>query len=173
MLRFLLCPLVALIACNAAQAGTDECFAHAAQRRNINVNLLRAIGKVESNYRPYVTNADTNAIGVMQIMPFHLNWLKKYGIYERDLFDACTNINVGAFLLADFIRMYGDTWRAVGAYGAGIKPDKEQARIKYARLVQATYERITQKPSTSPVPAHSSRTADPVQPERPTLVVQQ
>ncbi|WP_244864210.1 lytic transglycosylase domain-containing protein [Paraburkholderia aspalathi] len=137
------------------------------------MNLLRAMGRVESNYRPYVTNPKTGAIGEMQIMPFHLNWLKKYGIYERDLYDECTNINVAAFLLSDFIRMYGNTWRAVGAYGAGIAKDKEQARIGYAQQVQQAYERITYHVTTNPAPARESRTVSPVEPARPTMVVQQ
>lgn len=165
--------LALLIVSNAARASTDECFAHAAQRRHINVNLLRAIAKVESDYRPYVTNADTNAIGEMQIMPFHLKWLQKYGIYERDLYDACTNINVGAFLLSDFIRMYGNTWRAVGAYGAGIAPNKEQARIGYARLVQRMYERLIRLPASSPAAARPVNGAVSTESARPTMVVQQ
>jgi len=106
-------------------------------------------------------------------MPFHLNWLKKYGIYERDLYDACTNINVGAFLLSDFVRMYGNTWRAVGAYGAGMAADKEQARIGYAQLVQQAYDRITNPAPTKSATARVSRGAVRVEPERPTMVVQQ
>lgn len=156
-----------------AHADTDACFAHAAQRRNLNVNLLRAIARVESNYRPYVTNTKTYAIGEMQIMPFHLNWLKRYGIYEHDLYDACTNINVGAFVLADFIRMYGNTWRAVGAYGAGISPNKEQARIGYVQLVQQAYEHITNRSAGSPVIVPGPRRAEQMQRERPTMVVAQ
>lgn len=173
MIRFIAPLLVLLIASNAARADTDECFAHAAQRRHLNVNLLRAIARVESNYRPYVTNTKTYAIGEMQIMPFHLNWLKKYGIYERDLYDACTNINVGAFLLSDFVRMYGNTWRAVGAYVAGMAADKEQARIGYAQLVQQAYDRITNPAPTKSATARVSRGAVRVEPERPTMVVQQ
>lgn len=132
-----------MVTCAVARADTSACFAHAAARRHLNVNLLYAIGRVESRFDPAVTNAKTGAIGEMQILPSHLKWLSRYGISRQDLYDACTNINVGAFLLADFIRMYGNTWRAVGAYGAGIAPDKEAARVGYARLVQAQYERIT------------------------------
>lgn len=165
--------LVLLTVSNEARAGADGCFAHAAQRRHINVNLLRAIAKVESDYRPHVTNADTGAIGEMQVMPWHLKWLRKYDIYERDLYDECTNINVGAFILSDFMRMYGNTWRAVGAYGAGISPNKEQARIGYAKQVQNMYERITRQPASNQTAAHSSKGAVSEQPTRPTMVVQQ
>ncbi|UVA77156.1 invasion protein IagB [Pandoraea aquatica] len=162
--------LLATLAFNAAHAGIDDCFVRAAAQRNLDVNLLRAIGKVESNFRPHVVNKDSNAIGLMQIMPFHLGWLRKYGIYERDLFDACTNVNVASVLLADFIRMYGNTWRAVGAYGAGIKPDKENARNEYAKLVKRAYENIKH-----PIQPPSSRARSPSQAQqsRPTLLVLQ
>ncbi|MDN4571859.1 lytic transglycosylase [Pandoraea cepalis] len=148
----------------------DDCFVQAAARRNLDVNLLRAIGKVESNYKPHVVNKSSNAIGLMQIMPFHLGWLRKYGIFERDLFDACTNVNVASVLLVDFLRMYGDTWRAVGAYGAGIKPDKENARNEYAKLVRHAYENLKRPAQTT-----SSRTSHPApaQAPRPTLLVLQ
>ncbi|WP_423383572.1 lytic transglycosylase domain-containing protein [Burkholderia sp. LMG 32019] len=169
--RIFAIPLVVLFACTGAHADLNACFENAAHRRNLNVDLLRAIGHVESRYRPWVTNAKSGAIGVMQIMPFHLTWLRKYGIERGDLLDGCTNINVGAFLLADFVRMYGSTWRAVGAYGAGIAPNKERARIEYARLVRASFERITRGGPT-PIPTTPDRRSNPpAAPPRPTLVV--
>jgi soluble lytic murein transglycosylase-like protein len=160
--------LMAMLLSVPAHAGFDECFVRAAQKRKLDVNLLRAIAKVESGFQPHVVNKTSYAIGLMQIMPFHLGWLSKYGIYERDLFDACTNINVAAVLLADFVRMYGDTWRAVGAYGAGIKPDKERARNEYAGLVKKAYEKITD-PGKQP----SSRVTSPAPklPARPFMLV--
>lgn len=105
--------LALLLSCSAAHAvDLNACFENAARRRNISVDLLRAIGHVESRFRPWVTNTESGAIGVMQIMPIHLKWLRKYGIDRDDLYDGCTNINVGAFVLADMIRMFGPTWRA-------------------------------------------------------------
>lgn len=159
-----------LLACAPAHADLGACFEHAAQRRHLDVNLLLAIGHVESRYRPWEVNARTGAIGLMQIMPFHLKWLQRYGIERSDLLDGCTNINVGAFLLADFIRMYGNTWRAVGAYGAGIAADKEKARIEYAELVEHTYEQLTH-PGARTMTASTSRTVIPPRTARPTMVV--
>jgi soluble lytic murein transglycosylase-like protein len=148
-----------MIASAHACAGMDACFAHAAARRHININLLYAIGQVESDYVPEATNKKTHAIGVMQILPWHLTWLARYGITEPDLYDACTNINVGAFVLADFIRMYGNTWRAVGAYGAGVGAGKEAARTSYAQLVEVAYEKIARggAPSTVAVQRVSAK----------------
>ncbi|PZR46037.1 MULTISPECIES: lytic transglycosylase domain-containing protein [Burkholderiaceae] len=164
--------LALLIACRFAHADLGACFEHAAQRRHLNVNLLLAIGRVESRYRPWEVNSTSGAIGVMQILPSHLKWLARYGITREDLLDGCTNINVGAFLLADFIRMYGSTWRAVGAYGAGIAPGKEQARIAYAALVQREYERLT-NPATAQAVLPVRRAPVSARPPRPTMVVDQ
>ncbi|CAM2198485.1 Lytic transglycosylase (plasmid) [Paraburkholderia kururiensis] len=169
MFRTLISLVVALLACPSAHADLRACFEHAAQRRHINVKLLLAIGHVESRYRPAEVNTRTGAMGLMQVMPFHLNWLRRYGIDRRDLFDGCTNINVGAFLLSDFIRMYGNTWRAVGAYGAGIAPDKERARIEYARLVQREYLRLANAGS-EPAPRAARIEVQPGL-QRPTMVV--
>lgn len=172
MTRAFVTLVIALGICQSARADADlrACFEHAAQRRHISVKLLLAIGHVESRYRPGAVNTTTGAMGLMQIMPFHLNWLKRYGIDRDDLLDGCTNINVGTFLLSDFIRMYGNTWRAVGAYGAGIAPGKEKARLEYARLVQQQYERLM-NPESEPVFPRAARIETQARPTRPTMVV--
>lgn len=170
MTRLVVALVAMLMACAPAHADLGACFENAAQRRHLDVNLLLAIGHVESRYRPWEINTHTGAIGVMQIMPFHLKWLQRYGIDRSDLLDGCTNINVGAFLLADFIRMYGHTWRAVGAYGAGIAPDKESARIAYAQLVAQAYEHLT-NPNARSQPGHAPRPGIPSRSARPTMVV--
>jgi soluble lytic murein transglycosylase-like protein len=170
--RALLALVALLLSCESAHADLGACFDHAAQRRHVNVNLLRAIGRVESRYRPSAVNAKTGAIGVMQIMPFHLAWLQRYGIYRSDLLDGCTNINVGTFLLADFIRMYGNTWRAVGAYGAGVAPNKEQARIEYAQLVRREYARLT-TPTPKDAAVSVTRVVATARPARRTMIVDQ
>lgn len=72
--------LALLIACRFAHADLGACFEHAAQRRHLNVNLLLAIGRVESRYRPWEVNSTSGAIGVMQILPSHLKWLSPWAI---------------------------------------------------------------------------------------------
>ena len=46
-------------------------------------------------------------------------------ISKIDLFDPCTNIDVGAWILAHNISQYGYNWTAIGAYNAR-SPHKRQ-----------------------------------------------
>jgi len=97
------------------------CWDDAARRYNVSGDLLYAIARTESGLNPQAIGRNTNGsrdIGLMQINSAWLPTLASHGIGEHDLFEPCTNIHVGAWILAgNFIRL-GYTWEAVGAYNA-------------------------------------------------------
>lgn len=119
----------------------EDCFAFSSERYQINPLLLKAIAMTESSMDPTAVNSQTNDYGLMQINEFWLPELEKYGIYKSDLFDPCTNIVTGAWILADSISRYGETWEAVGAYNAGTRdtPEVRNRRERYSRKVYKNY----------------------------------
>ena len=65
---------------------------------------LAAIATVESAGNPHARNVNANSgtvdAGLMQINSQHLRELARHGITESDLFEPCTSIQVGAWILA-------------------------------------------------------------------------
>ncbi|MBL8511837.1 MAG: lytic transglycosylase domain-containing protein, partial [Betaproteobacteria bacterium] len=133
-------------------------------RYGVDPALLYAIAKVESSLNPkalnlsHFTRTGTYDIGLMQINSSHLPRLKQFGIDERHLYEPCTNIAVGAWLLGDLIRKHGLSWNAIGAYNAACSQLKgeacQSARARYAHLV---YRALMPHPVTasSPTPTPS------------------
>ena len=102
----------------------EDCFTKAGKRYYLNPKLLYAIAKVESNldYKAINNNKDGSYdIGIMQINSKWLPVLKKFNITEKDLFNPCQNIMVGAWILAHCVFRFGYTWKAVDCYNKGSK----------------------------------------------------
>ena len=121
----------------------DECFTAAADRYNINKQVLVAIAKTESGLNPNAIgprNANgTYDIGIMQINSSWLPSLAKFGIDKRELMNVCTNIYVGSWILAGNIGIHGPVWRAVGAYNASTA----SRQVSYVSRVQRNYLLLT------------------------------
>lgn len=88
--------------------------------------VLYAIARVESGLNPSAVNrANRNGsidTGLMQINSVHWSTLSKYSIQPGHLYDSCTNLRVGAWVLANnLVRARGDIWRAIDLYNPGDK----------------------------------------------------
>ena len=128
--------LTALAVLATMPSWARACWEEAAQRYGISANLLYAIARVESNLNPKAVNRTHSQrtgsydIGLMQINSGHLSTLAHNGIRETDLFEPCTNIQVGAWLLSDLFSRQGATWDTVGAYNAACSQLKGEACTK-------------------------------------------
>ena len=169
--------LAALAVLATAPTRARACWEEAAKRYGISADLLYAVARVESNLNPQAINhshlqrTGSYDIGLMQINSGHLGTLSRHGIKEADLFDPCTNIRVGAWLLADSFSRRGATWDAVGAYNAACSQlggkDCVEARAKYAWRVYRQLPRQrgarsgSQTVSTATLPALMSVRVSP------------
>ena len=123
----------------SAALAQDYCFERAAAEYDVPAAWLWAIAKVESNFDPMAVNSNADGsvdIGVMQINSW---WAQRYGPeLWSSLSDTCTNIRMGAFVLADCMARYGRNWQGVGCYNAAA-PEK---RLAYARKVDAVLQSL-------------------------------
>jgi soluble lytic murein transglycosylase-like protein len=132
----------AVAAAMAAPAMCIACWSDAERLYGVSSHLLYAVARAESDLQPGAVNLTHRArtgtydIGLMQINSSHLPKLASLGISESDLLEPCTNIKVGAWLLADSFARRGVSWDAVGAYNAACTQlkgaDCVAARSRYA-----------------------------------------
>ena len=147
---------------HAGESSRTLCFALVSERSGIPESLLRAVARVESNFRPDAVHYDTDGthdVGLMQINSSHFPELEsRFHITEQMLLERpCLNIYVGARILGGFLAQYRGTWRGVGSYGAGIASTKEGARRSYATLVARALAKgwhANQVVAASPPPEH-------------------
>ena len=138
---------VALAFCAVLPA--HACWEVAAQRYQVSSVLLYAIARTESGLNPRAIGRNSNGsrdIGLMQINSAWLPTLASHGISERDLFEPCTNIHVGAWVLAGNVSRLGYTWEAVGAYNAASPALRRSYVEKVRRHLPADAPRLGRPP---------------------------
>ncbi|MBR5789651.1 MAG: lytic transglycosylase domain-containing protein [Lachnospiraceae bacterium] len=92
----------------------EDIFNRAAAKYGVDVNLLKAITKQESDFQPNCTS-HAGAMGIMQLMP---DTAKGLGV--TDPYDPEQNIMGGAKFISQMLKKYdGDVTLALAAYNAG------------------------------------------------------
>ena len=92
----------------------EDMFNEAASVYNIDVNFLKAVAKLESDFNPDSVSS-AGAVGIMQLMPATAK-----GLGVEDIYDPYQNIMGGAKYLSDMLgRFGGDYELAYAAYNAG------------------------------------------------------
>lgn len=92
----------------------DTIFQKAADTYGVDVNLLKAIAKTESNFTADATSS-AGAMGIMQLMP---NTAKALGVSNP--YDAEESIMGGAKYISQMLKKYdGDVKLALASYNAG------------------------------------------------------
>ena len=115
----------------------DSIFEAAGQKYDLSPDLLKAVAKVESTFRPHVVSR-AGAMGIMQLMPGTARYL---GV--DDPFDPEQNIMGGTrYLRENLDRFDGDIKLALAAYNAGWPAVKKHGGIPPFRETQAYVPKV-------------------------------
>ncbi|MDA0126104.1 lytic transglycosylase domain-containing protein [Vibrio sp. MM46] len=123
------------------------CFDEAGQYYNVSPDLLRAISQVESSLDPAAYNENKNAagkitsrdFGLMQINSIWFSKLADLNVNEKNVYEPCFNVSLGAWVLSTNFATHGYNWNSIGAYNAGFSKRTENARKIYIQKVQSVY----------------------------------
>ena len=122
------------------------CWDEASNDYGVPVDVLKAVAKTESGFRPNAINKNKDGsedVGFMQINSSHLATLGKYGITRESLLDACINLKVGAWILSENSKRLGWNWDAIGAYNVGCaKLDRVECNRRRASYAWKVYSAL-------------------------------
>ncbi len=121
------------------QKEIDEAINKAADRHNVDPNLVRALVKVESNFNPNAVSRK-GAMGLMQLMPQTARQMKLTNPFNPE-----ENIDAGVRHLKDLLDSYGgDVRLSLAAYNAGAGAVARSAGIPHYAETRNYVKRITQ-----------------------------
>ncbi len=118
----------------------DEAIDKAAQKHNVDANLVRALIKQESNFNPSAVS-NKGAMGLMQLMP---GTARQLGV--SDPFDPQQNVDAGVKHLKQLLDNYnGDVRLGLAAYNAGEGAVARNNGVPPYRETQNYVKRITER----------------------------
>jgi soluble lytic murein transglycosylase-like protein len=119
-------------------ADIDAAIDQAAERHNVDPNLVRSVVKVESNFNPNAVSRK-GAMGLMQLMPATARSLN-----VSNPFDPQQNVDAGVRHLKKLLESYGgDVSLTLAAYNAGAGAVARSAGIPRFAETQNYVRRIT------------------------------
>ncbi len=120
-------------------ASLEQIFEEAAKTYNVPKNLIKAIAKAESDFRPDATSK-AGAQGIMQLMPATA---KELGV--SDSYDPYQNIMGGTKYISQMLQKYdGDISLALAAYNAGSNNVAKYGGIPPFKETQNYVVKVTQ-----------------------------
>jgi soluble lytic murein transglycosylase-like protein len=121
-------------------------------------SLGMAIADVESGFRPWAVNIQGKShyldnkdaalalirkaaaqrksydVGLMQINSY---WLRRLNLDPADVLEPKINVIIGCWIIAEEVKRYGLTWKALGAYHTPIDKNPSRARAYVEKVLRA------------------------------------
>jgi soluble lytic murein transglycosylase-like protein len=132
-----------------AAAGYVAIAYHAGAQHSVDPLLILAVMAIESRYNP-VAESVMGAKGLMQVIPrYHQEKLFDHG-GEQALLEPEVNIQVGAQILREYQRRFGDTEAALRMYvGAFDEPTSQYANKVFAEKARLDALRLKARKQTA------------------------
>lgn len=126
------------------------CFDAAGAKYKIDPLLIKAVAIRESSLNPKAINNNKNKAGkitstdygVMQVNSTHIPKLISMGVIKSKddlLNNACLNVQIGSWILANHLKQCGVNWMCLGSYNAGFREENAEKRMYYAKLIYKIY----------------------------------
>lgn len=125
--------------------------------------LIIAVIAIESRFNP-IAESVAGAKGLMQIIPkYHTKKLQEFGGVET-VFDPATNVQVGAQILKEYIRLTGHVGSALQMYAGALSDNEDQYTNKVMnekqRLQQVVSQALRRVPAPGPMRTASLRSTN-------------
>jgi soluble lytic murein transglycosylase-like protein len=120
--------------------------------------LIIAVIAVESRFNP-IAESVTGAKGLMQIIPkYHTDKLEEFG-GEQAVFDPAANIQVGAQILKEYLRLTGNLGSALQMYAGALGDTEDQYTNKVLNEKSRLQQALAQTRAPAPAAVRTAAAA--------------